>query len=754
MITLKIHISGLVQGVGFRPFIYNLARREGIVGIVENRNDGVVIHASADQEIMNRFKSAILEEAPAVSRIDEINAEELPLENYDSFIIKKSESISGEVTGVSPDIASCDKCLEDMLSQKHRINYPLINCTNCGPRFTIIREIPYDRSMTTMAPFEMCDMCRSEYEDVDDRRFHAQPLACNDCGPVYSIIGEREDSGGIIQIVRNIAEAIERGEIVALKGTGGYHLVCDACNQEAVELLRKRKNRDSKPFAVMCRDIETVKDIAYIDAEETKLLKSWMRPVVLLSSKNRLADSVSCNLSTAGIILPYMPVHYMIFKELKISTIVFTSANLSDEPVIICDKIAEGKLAGIADLIVSYNREIYNRADDSVARVMAGHPVVLRRSRSYVPSSIRMQIKTEGIFAAGAELVNTFAIGKGNEVIMSQYIGDLKNEQTFEFYKESYDRFKRLFRFNPGIVASDLHPDYLSSEFASNLANEKSIPHIRVQHHHAHIASCMAEHQLQNRVIGLSLDGVGLGSDGNIWGGEILLADLSGFERVYHFDYVPIVGADRVSLEPWRSGVAYLLKYCSSMDSVNELAKRAGIITSRLNLYIKGLENRINTHDYSSAGRLFDAVAAICGVNTHAGFHAEAPMRLESILDDTEKGYYDYALEKDVISFGPTIEQIVQDVFDGISPSVISARFHNSVANALLEVVGEVSKIYGLKDVVLSGGTFQNAYLSNLLYKHLKRYNYNVYLHSSVPQNDGGIALGQLAVAASITAQK
>lgn len=605
-----------------------------------------------------------------------------------------------------------------------------------------------------MASFEMCDKCRSEYEDVGDRRFHAQPLACNDCGPVYYINGEEGHPGGIIYILKRIAEAIEQGEIVALKGTGGYHLVCDACNEDAVEQLRKRKNRDSKPFAVMCRDINTAREHAYIDDEEEKLLNSWKRPVVLLKSRNRLAHSVSLGLTTAGIILPYMPVHYMLFDDLRINTIVFTSANIAEEPVIICDKLAEEKLAGIADLIVAYSREIYNRADDSVARVLAGRPVVLRRSRSYVPSSIRMQIRTEGIFAAGAELVNTFALGKGSEVILSQHIGDLKNGQTLEFYKESYSRFKKLFRFSPCIIASDLHPDYLSSEFASGLAEELSIPHIRVQHHHAHIASCMAEHQLQNRVIGLSLDGVGLGSDGNIWGGEILLADMLGFERVYHFDYVPIVGADRVAAEPWRSGISYLLKYCQGMDAVNELAKRAGINTARLNLYISGLDKRINTHYYSSAGRLFDAVAAISGLITHAGYHAEAPMRLESVLDENEGGYYDYALEKDVIYFGPAIEQIVQDVFEGTKPSVISARFHNSVVNALLEVVSELSMIYGLKDVVISGGTFQNACLSNLLYRDLRKYNYNVYLHSSVPQNDGGIALGQLAVAASVRAQK
>lgn len=746
MKSIKIHIKGLVQGVGFRPFVYRIAQKGGVLGTVENRNDGVHIIVTGKANVLNNFLDVLKEEAPPASRVDEINSEEIELLSFPDFSIKESENVSDAVTGVSPDISVCKECLEDMHLQDHRIKYPLINCTNCGPRFSIIKELPYDRPLTTMSDFVMCDTCAGEYKDVIDRRFHAQPVACNKCGPRYSLIGEEDFD--IIQIVDRINEVIKSGGIIALKGTGGYHLLCDPFNQSAVAGLRTKKGREGKPFAIMCRDIEIVHYLAETNNEEENLLLSWQRPIVLLKSKSKVADSVSNGLNTVGVVLPYMPIHYMLLDHLESGTILFTSANISDEPVIIDDKRAVSELVDIADIIVSYDREIHNRVDDSVAIIMAGKQIILRRSRGYTPSPVRTNLSAEGIFAAGAELVNSFCIGKGSEAIMSQYIGDLKNDATLDFYKESFLRFSKLFRFKPNYVVCDLHPDYLSTRFAETIAEDHSIEILRVQHHHAHIASCMAENQIGDKVIGLSLDGVGLGSDGHIWGGEVMIADLEEFERVYHFDYVPIVGSDKVSSEPWRSGLAYLLKYYPDRSVIEDLARSMNIDSAKTGLFASGIKNNINSHYYSSAGRLFDAVASLCGVNTVSDFHAEAPMRLESILDKSERAYYDYVLESGIISYGPTIEQIVEDLLNGVVPSIISTRFHNTVVNSLLEVVAEISQETGLRSVVLSGGTFQNRYLSDSLFKNLNKYNYKVYLQGAVPQNDGGIALGQLAIAA------
>ena len=750
MVTVKIHITGLVQGVGFRPFVYRIALRCSLKGEVENRNDGVFITVSGSRENIENFIVLLRNEAPAASRIDTLETSVSDPMKFEGFTILKSGNVSDEVTGVSPDIAVCPDCLDDLKNQPHRLDYPFINCTNCGPRFTIIRELPYDREMTTMAPFEMCDKCRKEYEDVGDRRFHAQPVACNDCGPVYTMNLGEDIVSDIKLIIKEICRVIETGGIVALKGMGGYHLICDATDQASVQSLRDRKGREGKPFAVMCQSLEEANKIAVIDSEGSDLLQSWQRPIVLLESKGKLVPGVSGGLNSVGIVLPYMPVHYMIFGSTNKKVLVFTSANISDEPVIIDDKIAREKLSGIADIIVTYNREIYNRADDSVSSIMAGKSIVMRRSRGYAPGSVRTGLSVEGIFGAGAELVNTFAVGKGEEIILSQYIGDLKNEATLSFYRQSFGLFSKLYRFKPTVAVRDMHPDYLSSRFADRMGEELGIELIKVQHHHAHIAACMAENMVDEEVIGLSLDGVGLGDDGNIWGGEIMVATLGAYDRVCHFDYVPVVGADRVSGEPWRSALGYLIKYCDDIDRIYSISEKMGLDRRRTDIYRDGIRSGLNCHHFSSAGRLFDAVAAITGVNTRSVYHAEAPMRLESAAEPGVSGAYDFYSERGLISFGPAIMEIVSDVLNGVQTGMIAARFHNTVINALLETVTEVSQERGLKTVVLSGGTFQNRYITERLYRALSVYGYRVLMHHSVPPNDGGISAGQVVVAAAI----
>jgi len=749
MRTFSIEIEGLVQGVGFRPFIYKLASSMNLEGTVENLNTGVRVMISTRNGSKDKFIERIWSEAPGQSQVESVVVNEVGYTAYKGFSINKSNTLSQKVTRISPDIAVCEDCLNDMQTQGHRIKYPLINCTKCGPRFSIITGIPYDRPMTTMAGFEMCEKCHDEYDDVNDRRFHAQPVACNICGPRYSMTIDNFKVREINDIIHLAAKIIDEGGTIAVKGMGGYHMLCDASNAEAVISLRKAKGRDAKPFAVMCRDIESLEKIAIPGTEELEALQSWQRPVVIVKDGNILPSSVSGGLDTVGIIMPYMPFHYLLFRELKSSVIIFTSANLSDEPVITDDEEAFNKLNERVDAIVNYNRAIANRSDDSVGRLIAGKFRLTRRSRGFTPTPVSVDFIAEGIFGAGAELTNCFAVGKGKDIILSQHIGDLKNAASLEFYRQSYKRFAEIFRFIPELVARDMHPDYHSSVFAERMAEEKGITLTVVQHHHAHIACCMAENRLKRKVIGVVLDGVGLGDDGRIWGGEFMIADMHYYRRILHFDYVPVAGGNAVSYEPWRSGLSYAIHYLGQEEITGELAlaKQTGIQKSLL--YTDLLEKKINTAIYSSAGRLFDAVAAITGLCLKAKYHAEAPMRLESVIDHRIDDHYNYCLNGEVISFGRAIQEIVSDVEKGISIGEISAKFHNCVSRAVIDGISYTRDISGINDVVISGGTFQNRYITERIINQLDEDGFNVYYNKNVPANDGGLALGQVAVAAA-----
>ncbi|MFP4488372.1 MAG: carbamoyltransferase HypF [Bacteroidales bacterium] len=749
MRTFRIEIEGLVQGVGFRPFVYKLASSMNLEGSVENVNTGVRVMINTRNGLLEEFIERIRAEAPLQAHIESVNVREAVFTACKGFTIKKSNNLSEKVTRISPDIAVCEDCLADMRRQGHRINYPLINCTNCGPRFSIITGLPYDRPKTTMAEFKMCKLCRDEYENVNDRRFHAQPVACNDCGPGYSMVTDKFEVQDMPELLHKAAGIIDGGGTVAVKGVGGYHMLCDAMNGDAVVSLRRAKGRDSKPFAVMCRDISFVQKIARAEAEDIQALQSWQRPVMILQGRGILASAISGKLDTAGVILPYMPFHYLLFEKLKTGVIVFTSANISDEPVITDDNEALEKLGKKVDAIVKYNRNIANRSDDSVGRLIAGKVRLTRRSRAYTPTPVSVDFNAEGVFGAGAELSNCFAIGKDRDIILSQHIGDLKNAESLEFYKQSYSRFEGIFRFVPRLIACDMHPDYHSSVFAERMALKENIPLTRVQHHHAHIASCMCENRLNRKVIGVALDGVGLGDDMRIWGGEFMIADLCGYKRVMHFEYVPIAGGDTVSYEPWRSGLSYMMQY-TGQESITEkllLAKLTGF--GKAVFYTDLVRKEINTAFYSSAGRLFDAVAAITGLCCNADYHAEAPMLLESVADTGIEGCYGYELNGEVLSFGTAIREIVCDVEKGISKGEISAKFHNCVAGAVLDGIKSAHENSGIRDIVLSGGTFQNRYLTEKIISKLEAGNFNVYYNQNVPAGDGGLALGQSAIAAA-----
>ncbi len=745
MTTAKhIGIKGLVQGVGFRPFIYRVATRYGLHGWVGNSNEGVKVHVEGDESAILSFLAAIREEAPEASNITGIAIAGASPEGFGEFVIIKSDDSSEEITEVSPDIAVCEACLADMKRQPHRLSYPFINCTNCGPRFTIIRDLPYDRPMTTMKDFPMCSKCRAEYDDILDRRFHAQPVACNNCGPVYTL----HRGSGIISDIRTILETtsriIDEGGIVAMKGLGGFHLACDAGNEAAVDRLRAAKNRDGKPFAVMFKDLEAAEKYAFIDDDEKKILTGWQRPVTLMESRKKLAGGVSMGFGTIGGMLPYLPFHYLLFEHLRQDVIVLTSGNISDEPIIIGNDEALRVLGPIADAVLLNNRDIHNRADDSVVRVVSGQPRLIRRSRSWVPRPVDLPFDVDGIFACGAELVNCFCIGKGQQAILSQHIGDLKNAETLEFFTESALRFSKLFRMEATLMAHDLHPDYLSSRYAL----ESGLPVTAVQHHHAHIASCMAEYGLDEKVIGISFDGVGLGSDGHIWGGEFLLCDLLDFERKCHLDYLPMPGGDMATKEPWRMAVSYLFKHYGKSFTGLGLPFLREIPGRKIDIVVKAMESGINAPLTSSAGRLFDAASAITGLCSISSFHAEAPMRLEGAIDKDEKGSYPFSIGS-TVDAGPIIRGLCDDVLAGTGIPQMAARFHNSMINVIFAAVTKIAGESGIRRVVLSGGSFQNKYLMENVEKGLRQRGFECFTPKGIPANDGGIALGQLVIAAA-----
>ena len=742
-----VTVKGLVQGVGFRPFIYRIACRYNLSGWVKNTNECVLIRIQGKEKDIHEFIQAVRNEKPAASQIDLITKEAQPVEELDGFRIEESRNVSDEITDISPDIAVCDDCLEDMALQENRLKYPFINCTNCGPRFTIIKDLPYDRKNTSMDVFPMCDACRNEYEDVHDRRFHAQPVACLGCGPEYTYIKGDSRVEEIGRIIDECRDLLLSGGILAIKGIGGFHLACDATSDHAVDRLRKVKNREGKPFAVMFRDVETLRRFAVISETEEHSLLSWRRPIVLLKStgKESLAAGVGVRLDTIGVMLPYLPFHYLLFENFTIPAIVLTSGNFSDEPILIDNQKAIDTFSGKTDAILVYNRNIENRTDDSVVRIIHKKERILRRSRGYVPSPVNLDLNAEGIFATGAELVNTFCIGKGNKAILSQYIGNLESAETTAFYEETAEKFRKLFRVTPRIIVSDLHPDYFTSRYAAALG--PSVRQVRVQHHHAHIASCMAENRLDEPVIGVAMDGTGFGTDGKIWGAEFLYCDLNDFERFTHFSYLPLPGGDRGTEEPWRIAVSYLHTVYGNDIHRLEIPFLRKLDPEKLDFILKMLRSGINCPMVSSTGRLFDAVAALLGLCMISTFPAEAPMRLESIATPGFTERYKVMIDE-TINVQSMIPGIVEDILAGVDPGIISAKFHNTIISVIFEVVNAMSNRFRCNKVVLSGGTFQNKYLLEGTLEMLGESGFDVYSHASVPTNDGGISLGQLAIAA------
>jgi hydrogenase maturation protein HypF len=751
LVAKRLKVNGIVQGVGFRPFVFQLAEKYGLKGKVANTSSGVSIQVEGPAQGVASFESDLADKSPPLAYIVEISGQPSVVENFADFAIVKSKGESAMSTLISPDVSVCNDCLAEMLDPNdRRYQYPFINCTNCGPRYTIIDDIPYDRPKTSMRQFKMCSSCQAEYDDPNNRRFHAQPNACADCGPHVALYDCRRNRLAADNPIAKTADLLKHGHIVAIKGLGGYHLAVDATNSDAVECLRNRKIREEKPLAVMSYDLEHIRRYAIVGSAEEALLTSNRRPIVLLKQKNpnTISQAVAPKNKYFGVMLPYTPLHYLLLNYGFVA-LVMTSGNLSEEPIAIDNDDAFDRLVGIADYFLIHNRDILLRSDDSIVRHSAGKKRFTRRSRGFVPIPIFLKNTVPPILACGAELKNTICVTKQDKAFLSQHVGDLENIATYDFFKLTVAHLKRILEVTPEVIACDMHPDYLSTRYAQE---QNEIPQISVQHHHAHIISCMAEHQLEGPVIGLSFDGTGYGSDGAIWGGEILVAKEQDFERAGHLAYVPMPGGAAAIKEPWRMAISYLKDAFGSEYSKLDIPAINEIEKDQLRIVDEMITKRVNAPLTSSLGRLFDAVASIGGIRKQVNFEGQAAMELEMLASESDEAYYDYQWETGDILYilpAPIIRGIVTDIQNGIPIAEISAKFHNTLIQMFTDLCGVIRQKRDLNRVVLSGGCFQNATLLAGLIKSLKKRDFEVFSHQQVPTNDGGIALGQAVVAAA-----
>ncbi len=812
--ALYIHVKGIVQGVGFRPFVYRIAKKYLIKGWVLNATDGVFIHAEGESKLLDEFVIELSENPPAASQVDEVSLKEVPLEDFESFDIRFSDA--GEVaktTLVSPDLATCADCAEELFNKNdRRYRYPFINCTNCGPRFTIIEELPYDRKSTSMKDFPMCERCSQEYGDPLDRRFHAQPDACFDCGPhiswcehdsdaIDSPLGElswgstREESD---RILGRAVEFLHASKILAVKGLGGFHLVCDADSAQAVSLLRARKRREGKAFAVMMQDVAAVREICEVsEAEEAQLL-SAQRPIVLLRKRKdaSLVPGLADKLPELGVMLPYTPLQHVLMKDFCEAAasrmLVMTSANIHDEPIVIDDEEARSKLTDVADAFVGHNRAIRTRYDDSVVRVIsagsAGQALqFIRRARGYAPLPLTLKLEKEEscnnqsseeattqtlpcIFAAGSEQKNTFSLTRDAEVFVSQHIGDMENAETYDAWLAAKQRYGRLFKIDYSQLVCDLHPEYLSTKWAQEESKTNNLPLAEVQHHHAHIASVMGEHGISTPVCGIAFDGTGFGADGNLWGGEVLLASTAAFERFANFAYVPMPGGSAAIKNPLR--MAYGVLWAFDLLEHPEAAALKASLGEQAHLCEQMIEKGINTPLTSSVGRLFDAASALLGVCEAPLYEGEPAILLEAaigewcdvpITEEEQEAANRYAIlvtkntatptstAQDtsvvLLDAAPTFKALLDDVAAGVLQSLIAKRFHDAFVRAIVEIAHLVRGLYDIDVIALSGGVFMNRYLIESALRELEAAGFTAAVNRDLPPNDGCISFGQAVVA-------
>jgi len=763
----RIFITGRLQGVGFRPAAYRIARGLGLSGVVYNDTKGVTVELQGKGEKITEFLARLQSDAdkPPLAQIKSCDVVDIPVVEAESeFTIQTSKSEGTPLSQVTADIATCRDCLAEMADKEDfRYGYPFINCTNCGPRYSIVKTIPYDRPNTTMSVFRMCDKCSAQYTEVTDRRFHAQPVACGECGPRIRLT---DNKGRTIEtqtekVIAETAHILSAGKIVAIKGIGGFHLAVDALNNKAVERLRERKKRDHKPFAMMADSIEKIKKYAIVSEPAERVLKSPQSPIVLLPKKRNssIAPPVAEDVSTYGFMLCYAPLHYLLFEQLNnygTDVLVMTSGNISDEPLICKNELAIERLACIADAFLMHDREIYRQVDDSIVHFVDEQPALLRRARGYVPSPIFTEENCrQEIFAAGADLKNTFCFAKQNQFICSEHIGDLEDAEVYHHYINSIEHLRKLFEVKPEIAACDLHPAYLSTQYA---LSQTGVKVISIQHHWAHIASVLAEHSLSGPVIGLTADGTGYGTDGAIWGCECLIASLEKFERYGHLAYYPLAGADTASKEAIRPALSLLQKAYGSKFNLQKfewLLERIEPDINKLKIISEQLDKGVNCVKTSSLGRVFDAVAAMLGLGSYNHFDAQLPMALEAAIENEIEEHYDFELtnrtgEPLQLDLGKMVKELIADIQKGLTNSVISAKFHNCLAAGLLEMAKAARESTKLNTVALSGGVFCNRYLTIRCIKLLKKTGFSVLFNQDVPSNDGGISLGQAAIAAHL----
>ena len=742
-------LQGVVQGVGFRPFVYGLAQKYNLQGWVHNSSAGVAIEVEGQREAVEDFTREISRQAPPRARIESLQFEDLPPVGFRSFEIRESVEEAGKYQLISPDIATCDPCQEEVFNpQDRRYRYPFTNCTNCGPRFTIIRDIPYDRLKTTMARFRMCPECQHEYEAPVNRRFHAQPNACPLCGPKVDLCGEQGKPLGVDDPISSAIALLREGKILAIKGLGGFLLACDAQEPSAVEKLRQRKRRPHKPFAVMLPHLPAIKEHCWVDEEEEKLLLAPESPIVLLRWKegSPISRRVAPGQKYLGVMLPYTPLHHLLLRESGL-ILIMTSGNLSEEPIAKDNEEAFSRLQDIADAFLVHDREIYVQYDDSVAAVVSGEKTILRRARGYAPFPIRLPFSLKPILACGAELKNTFCLTHDQYAFLSQHIGDMENLETLEHFQRTIGIYQRLFRIQPELVAYDLHPEYLPTKYALQLPGKK----IGVQHHFAHMASCLAENGAEGPVMGLTFDGLGYGTDGNLWGGEFLLGNLRFFERKAHLEYIPMPGGTAAIQHPWRMALSYVY----TLLGKEELMKYQTLLPlppgEKVRIILQQIDQKINAPLTSSCGRLFDGVAALLGLCPSVSYEGQAAMELEMIANPEEEGAYDFFTEekdgKEIIRLRPIIAGILRDLEKRVEPSVIAAKFHNTLVHIGVSVCQKIGEEGGPKKVALSGGVFQNRLLTERMRSAMEKRGWEVLTHHQVPCNDGGLSLGQAVIA-------
>lgn len=753
---IKYKIEGVVQGVGFRPFIYRIAKRYGLTGFVYNHSDGVDIELQGNSDMIAEFEKALRSENPPLSSIDNITCKEMSvLEDDTVFSIIESRSKDKSSTLIPPDIATCDDCVRELFDPKDkRYMYPFINCMNCGPRYTIVQSIPYDRKNTTMDDFPLCDDCRKEYEDPAYRRFHAEPNACPICGPALELVDAKGRRIVCDNIIDETKKMIRAGKIIAIKGLGGFHLACDAFNEKAVKSLRERKKRYAKPFAVMSYSIDDADSYAYMNEKEIELLKSPQRPILLLrKKKNALAPSISFNNNYTGVMLAYNPIQLILLKD-TFRALVMTSGNMSDEPICITNEEAIKRLNGIADAFLIHNRRINTRVDDSVAFVENNQLYFIRRARGYVPSSINYNTSLGSILALGGELKSTTAFSRGCQVITSQHIGDIKSLQSYNFFTETIQHMSNQLALTYDTVAYDLHPDYLSSEYAETLKSD-GVKTVKIQHHKAHTASCIIDNNIEadKNVIGVALDGTGYGEDGTIWGGEFFFGNLYGFKRVGRLMPVRMPGGDKAVSEPYRMAVSYLFKYFGEVPKNTALYKRHA---KEIPILLDIINKQINSPLTSSAGRLFDAVASLIGIRDVIHYEGQAAIDLQMVSENKfsqinllkaypvdilyNEGLFEIDSEK-------MFEEIIADMNKNITIDNIGIKFHKTISEMVLQVCEYLKEIYSVRNVMLSGGVFQNRILLKHLPVLLNENGFIPFTHKNIPCNDGGISVGQIALA-------